>query len=727
MTLMVNARTCALILLISLAGTLSARASAVHTQAFTAVKTPVPPPLDASFDAPIWRDALTLTDFYDFNARQPAQHATVARVLYDDKNLYVGVHAEQHDTPLTTTQTIDNAGLGHDDRIVVQIDTSGTGIRHYEFAATPKGIHNEFSIENARYAPQWTSIAHVMPNGDYNVLMVIPLADMRAQSSLVQRWRFNVIRVIAATNDVYTWAYEPTQNNLDSELNWPLLDGLRIAAHSARPRPQADLYALGSGGSAHNFYQGALGDFQQERSRPAGLDVTYPLTNTLAFVGSANPDFSNVEVDQTTIAPQEFQRSLAEYRPFFTQGKNYINTVSGANVNGLAPSLFYTPSIGVFDRGEKLEGTAKNNSIGALDIAGSGFHDDALGYAYGSPHNDFTVKLEGVSAEHPGLRDTTLGYSLSRTNQRSGEMTLLAIANEAGTLVDRQGAARYVNASELLQTQRWTNGFVWTDIGPEFRPIDGLVPINDVRGFQGFVTYSGAGSATGPIKSYTFSVVADRFLNRDGAVHDADVIGGAGVTFKNLLSVSFGGGATELRSYRNAFPAYTLPQVTRFNNDSIAIGYRDGTASPIDVSYSLGPFGTNVSGDQLFVQQLTSSVTRPLGPRYAATFDLDGTVERIAQMRDPVASLAPALDSQWLRRFSLTRSFDRDTSLAIGLRSINGLGGFATPGSNLAISFHRRFQNEDQLYIDFGTPAANQTLHRLILKYVVHTGGETGS
>jgi hypothetical protein len=722
-----NARACALILVVSLAAAAPVRASAVHTQTFAAVKTPAPPPPDASLDAPIWKSALAVTDFYDFNSRQPARHVTVARVLYDDTYLYIGIHAEQRGIPISASQTIDNAGLGHDDRVIVQIDTSGTGIRHYEFSATPKGVHNEYSAENARFAPHWSSIANLLPDGGYNILMSIPLADMRTQRTAVQRWRFNVIRVIAATSDVYTWAFEPTQNNLDSELNWPVLDGLRIAARSDRQRPQADVYALASAGPARDVYVAANGDTQAQKSRPVGLDVTYPLTGTLAFVGTANPDFSNVEVDQTTIAPQEFQRNLTEYRPFFTQGKNYINTISGANVNGIAPSLFYTPSIGVFDRGEKLEGTVGNNSIGALDVAGSGFHDNVLGYAFGSPDSTLTARLEGVSANHPGLRDQTIAYSLSRTNPHSGELTMFSAANENGSLVNHVGTAQYVTAAELLQTQRWTNGVVWSDIGPEFRPVDGLIPINDARGLQGFLTYNGSGRAGGPIKSFTVNAVADRFLNRIGAVHDADVIGGLGVTFKDLVSISLSGGATELRSYVNAFPAYTLPQVTRFNLESMAIGYRDGTASPVDLSYSAGPFGTNRVGDQLFVQQLTTSIARVLGSHDAVTLDADGTVERIAGTRASSTDRAPALDSQWLRRVSLTHSFDRDTSLAIGLRTINGLGGFASPGSNLAISFHRRFSNEDQLYVDFGTPAASQTLHRLIIKYVFHTGGETGA
>ena len=90
-------------------------------------------------------------------------------------------------------------------------------------------------------------------------------------------------------------------------------------------------------------------------------------------------------------------------------------------------------------------------------------------------------------------------------------------------------------------------------------------------------------------------------------------------------------------------------------------------------------------------------------------------------------SAAIALDSQWERSLSVTRSFGKDTSLALGLRGINGDGGFAQPGTNLAVSFHQRFKSLDELYVDYGTPASITTLNRFIVKYVFHVGGDTGT
>ncbi len=62
----------------------------------------------------------------------------------------------------------------------------------------------------------------------------------------------------------------------------------------------------------------------------------------------------------------------------------------------------------------------------------------------------------------------------------------------------------------------------------------------------------------------------------------------------------------------------------------------------------------------------------------------------------------------------------------LSLRSFNGRGGFATPGLNLAAAFHARTKNGD-LYLNFGSPSADATLNRMILKYVFRIGADAGT
>lgn len=704
---------------------------------FAAVKTSTPPPLRADLAAPVWQTALKATDWFDTTTKMPAPLQTTGYLLYDDKNLYVGIYAQQAGTPIVDPQNVDNAGVVSDDHVSFSFDTSGGSSRVYSFKVNPKGIHDETSSENARYAPQWTSLAKVLPNGDYVVVMVIPLSIIRAQSSAVQSWKFNFVRFIAAKNEELSWSYDSTQTDVGSPQFWPRLEDIRIPIAAARPRPRTDLYALGSAGGDANRFQNGIGNFGPYKQRNLGLDVTYPLTNTLSFVGTINPDFSNVEQDQTTIAPQEFQRNLSEYRPFFAQGSHYINSLPNISINSPSDSLFYTPSIGIFDRGVKIEGTTGRSAVGALNVLGDSIYggrlnDSAFGYNYSRRDDSFGVSVEAVSAKHRGdfrcpvldCTDNTLGFGVTANNPHNGGFSAIRMSTERGTLVDRSGQAGDLLVTEGFQTAKLSGGVIYRDVGPEYSPLDGFTIINDIRGPQGFASYNGTGN--GAIKSYNFGMLADRFTDRSGQVRQADFGANLNVTFRNLLSIGITGGPSFFANYDAPYPVYAGRHLFSYSQSMVMLGYKDGTPTPIDSSYSWGAFGG------AFVQQLSASTTQRLGRGvYGLNVEYDGTAARSLPgfPRGNIFGFVPgyAADSQWLRRIALTRSFGKNASLAIGYRAVNGLGGFAVPGRNLAVSFHQRFRNQDELYVDFGTPAAPKTLNRFIMKYIFHVGGATGT
>jgi hypothetical protein len=96
-------------------------------------------------------------------------------------------------------------------------------------------------------------------------------------------------------------------------------------------------------------------------------------------------------------------------------------------------------------------------------------------------------------------------------------------------------------------------------------------------------------------------------------------------------------------------------------------------------------------------------------------FDYAGTLER------PIVN-AP-LNSQWLRRLTVGFPLGPEGNASLGYRVISGTGGFATPGKNVAVALRKRFHGGNELFVDYGTPAASTTLNRLIVKYLVRVGG----
>jgi hypothetical protein len=460
-----------------------------------------------------------------------------------------------------------------------------------------------------------------------------------------------------------------------------------------------------------------------------GLDFTVPFTDTLAAVGTLAPDFSNVEIDQQTIAPQEFQRFLAEYRPFFSQGATFVSP-QVFNIND-SDTLFYSPGIGKFDGGFKIEGTAGHNSIGMLDVKGSGFDDSAYGFLNSTADQAFSIFGDGVIARRIDGVDNAGQFGSIYFNPKTELGGGFKLAQEWGTFVPDAALARDDIGLVGINRQAYAAYTGVEDIGPYFNPIDGFTQINDIKGPVGIVKFAGAGSNGDIIKAWDFTGIADRYFDRSGAVHEADSLAYLTIDFKDLFSVYPAFGNSELRQYQTCYPHYSGGQTNAFDSSGLGIGYRDGSSSPIDVSFSGGAFalpppngGPNVcdapggAATPAYLQQYDMSTSRRIGQRLTLSLEDDGTRERYRDF---------GADNQWLRRIALDESLGKQADVSIGYRSISGTGGFAAPGKNFSFGLHERFANQDELYVNFGSPAASATLDRLIVKFILHVGGGAGT
>lgn len=694
-------------------------ASSTQTQSFPAVKVMKPPTLAPDLADPAWSQALKAEDFRDVTTRRTPSAATTAYVLYDEQNLYVAFRNEQAGIPITASQTTNNIGFGLDDYDGIGIDPSGNGSQVYYFFTTPRGVRYQQSSESSRYQPPWSARAATVQGG-WNAVLVIPLKDVRARAN--SHWRFNFVRHLAAVNENLSWAYDGLMSDLgggtwppftDARF-WPALGNVQIATNAARPQPRAEVYGLQSIGHDRDKFQQANGVFAPQNARDVGVDFTYPFTNTLAFVGTLNPDFSNVEVDQQIIAPQEFQRVFTEYRPFFAQGAGFLqpNEVFSNPILPSAGLLFYSPNIGAFDRGAKIEGTFGAQALGILNVKGDGFNDTAFGYKHASDNKAFSWWMDGVEANRTAGHDTSLELGFKGRNLGNGFVDGIDYAEDDGSFTpDRSQAHSLMSFIDVHQTHyEWNVGY--QDVGPYFNPIDGLTFINDVRGSSIFLDQPGSGSGGNIIKRFDLFLAADRYLDRSGAVHEADTLIAPDVTFTNLIHISGGPLTSELRVCATGFPVYAGCITEPFRTNAINLGYKDGTQAPIDTSYVYGPFSN------YYLQQYLSSTSRQLGSKLSVGFEYDATHQRF---------FSGGQDGQVLRRISLSEALGPESNASIELRSINGRGGLALPGLNFTASYHRKFTSGNELFVAYGTPASPVSLNRLILKYILRFGGGVGT
>jgi hypothetical protein len=331
-------------------------------------------------------------------------------------------------------------------------------------------------------------------------------------------------------------------------------------------------------GLDRNVFQQANNTFATQPVRNVGLDFVYPVTNTIAAVGTLNPDFSNVEVDQQTIVPQEFPRNLTEYRPFFAQGNQYFTNGSFALGNDIQPpdEIWYSPSIGAFDRGFKAEGIFGEQSFGARSTTDTDVLDDqAFGYKHATQDRTFLYWVNGVLAHHDIGNDSTIETGIAGRNLATGFVWGYDQATEQMNLSTTPDSFAYGRSGFIddhKPNYEWNFGYL--DISPGYGPIDGFTSVNDIRGPQGFTDFTASYPG---IKNWTGFFAADRFDDHAGNAKEADFFGTTDIYTNNLFHLNLTQQTSSLDD-----PVLTNGVMLPFNQSSFTLGYRDGTPSPVD-------------------------------------------------------------------------------------------------------------------------------------------------
>ena len=175
-----------------------------------------PPRMDGRLDDPCWSQADKATGFSKISGKELARAQTEVRVLYDVRNLYVGIVAfDQNIAKATFLPAAPNAhdteGIFHQDEIEVFLDPPGEG--DYQFCGTPAGAKWDGMAGMAgRWDADWTLAASI-GSDRYVVELAIPFVELRHRDSLAgspapgDKWRVNFCRSKSYQGEWTCWSY----------------------------------------------------------------------------------------------------------------------------------------------------------------------------------------------------------------------------------------------------------------------------------------------------------------------------------------------------------------------------------------------------------------------------------------------------------------------------------------------------------------------------------------
>ncbi|HMC94496.1 MAG TPA: DUF5916 domain-containing protein [Polyangia bacterium] len=293
-----------------------------------AVRTAQPPKIDGRLDDVAWRAALPSDGFvqhYPDEGAPPSEHTEV-RVLYDDRNLYVGVDCPQiHSPVIKRLQRRD--GFLPSDGVWIDIDSRRDGVSAYHFSinaagALLDGIHYNDTAFSADWDAIWEAKVADTDRG-YSVEFRIPLSSLRFTMP-VKDWGFQVSRAVDARQETDDWAFYPRSaanfvpyfGRLDNLTDLPTPRRLEL-----RPFAVGRLENRAADADTGALEHGVLG------GGSAGLDAKAHLTNQLTLDLTLNPDFGQVDADTVIWNLSTFETFFPEQRPFFLEGLEVFATL----------------------------------------------------------------------------------------------------------------------------------------------------------------------------------------------------------------------------------------------------------------------------------------------------------------------------------------------------------------------------------------------------------------
>jgi hypothetical protein len=701
---------------LALVSLVPAQVLAASTLPSIAVPVLDPPPAMTGTIDDSWAKAAKISLDTDYTYKRPVEEPTAVYVAQDGAFLDVAFAVSQKGGE-TAGQETNSSSVEGDDYVGVYLEPQGSTGIGYSFASNPHGARYQTSSENTAYSPQWTAVGKETSAG-YTVTMRIPLGIIRSAGSTA--WRAQFVRSTVRSGGLAVWTYDAHSQGPADPTYSGTLTGIGSGApaqSSSRPKPRFGFYGLSESTSKENG---------GSTSR-VGADFAIPVTPTASFVGALHPDYSNVEIDQQTIAPNAFARQYAEVRPFFTQAASYFNShVSCSN----CPQTLYTPAIPTFAQGYAIEGTQGHLNFGAFDAIADGRNDDAqaLNYNYADSNAIFGFAAQRVGVSFEGVSDVTSTFDTGYLDPKTHFLAYLNMGQDRGNLVTDPTMGNYLETGFGYADATTTSVLNLQSVGAQFDPIDGFVSQTDIDGYEFFNSKTLNFSPKAPIHDMTLQAFYARYNNHLDQVAQTQAFTQLNIDFKNLMSVHAYVTAVGVRIFDGEF----LP----FQGNGAMLGYRMNTATPTYVSYNGGKYYHGALNSWVYL------TTLPVMHKVHLSLETDENQYGTSWPGEQTGR-------QWLERAGLDWQFNRFASFDVGVRRIIGPNlpnsfqplvydspsvCFANPynpgcnvnASNMTVAFHF-LTAKNEFYVVYGDSNNLSTEPALFLKWIRYVGAEKGT
>ncbi len=465
-----------------------------------AVRATGPIRVDGVLDESAWAGAEPVTDFIQStpNTGWPATERTEVRILYDDRNLYVGAELYDSEPERITAQYLEQDFETHDDDVfAVTLDTFLDRRNSFMFLVNPNGaVKDGQTFDNSRIINlAWEGVIQVrttVHSRGWTVELAIPFTTLRFDPDRpVQDWGIQFLRRIRRKNEDDYWAPVDRRTRVHKMALAGTLRGLQ-----GLPRTRnlwVKPYTLAATSSGALLAPGTHGPRYD-----AGLDLKYGVTPRLTLDLTYRTDFSQVEVDREQVNLTRFSLFFPEKRDFFVENSGTFSFGDQSERNyrlGASPrdfTLFHSRRIGLHQgrpvpirAGGRLTGRAGGFDLGVLAMwteETEALPSEAFTVARVSRALGGGLQVGGifVNRQAPGQGAYNRSYGVD-ANLRVLDNLIVHSYWAATDYPDRIGRNRAMRLSAAWRDRFWDVSALYREIGDGFDPGVGFVARRGIR------------------------------------------------------------------------------------------------------------------------------------------------------------------------------------------------------------------------------------------------------
>jgi len=393
-----------------------ARPEADPVKTASACRIDTPLKIDGYLIEKVWDTAPRMDGFRQVEPDDgaPASEPTVFAVLYDDAAVYVGVWCADSEPEKISRQLTRRDRWTESDQIAVRIDSYHDHQTAYYFSVNAAGIQRDILLFNNDCSDDswdavWEAEAKITEAG-WTAEYRIPYSALRFSEAPDYIWGFDLTRYIPRHNESSRWQYVP-RHEPGGVSRYGHLVGIKDIAPPGRIET---LPYLVSYGRTQPRSRGNLEG--RDYISNMGVDLKYGLSTWLTLDATINPDFGQVESDQSVINLTAYETFYDEKRPFFLEGMEIFRTpffyqfysrrIGRSPTAEFSEAAYYEdyPTRTTILSAVKLTGkTAGGTSIGVLNAV--------------TQEEEAAYRVDGDNRTHRGVVEPPANYSVVRLKQ----------------------------------------------------------------------------------------------------------------------------------------------------------------------------------------------------------------------------------------------------------------------------------------------------------------------